>query len=169
MWLRYRSEWSGETERVVDPYGVVNREGYWYAVGYDHLHGSLRLFRVDRILEAEILDDTFARPAGLESPEALMNAAANTPGSEWSVEVLLEMAVECARRQLPAMGLALEQAEEGTLLRCRTWDLGWVARLLAGLDCRFIVRRPAELRGALERRAGEISALAKRSEREASS
>ena len=120
-------------------------------------------------VEAEILDDTFARPAGLESPEALMNAAANTPGSEWSVEVLLEMAVECARRQLPAMGLALEQAEEGTLLRCRTWDLGWVARLLAGLDCRFIVRRPAELRGALERRAGEISALAKRSEREASS
>lgn len=169
VWLRYRSEWSGETERVVDPYGVVHREGYWYAVGYDHLRGSLRLFRVDRILEAEILDDTFARPAGLESPEALMNAAANTPGSEWSVEVLLEMAVECARRQLPAMGLALEQAEEGTLLRCRTWDLGWVARLLAGLDCRFIVRRPAELRGALERRAGEISALAKRSEREASS
>jgi hypothetical protein len=104
-------------------------------------------------VEAEILDDTFARPAGLESPEAL----------------ILEMAVEGARRQLPAMGLVLEQAEEGTLLRCRTWELGWVARLLAGLDCRFIVRRPAELRGAPEQRAGEISALAKRSEREASS
>ena len=66
MWLRYRSEWSRETERVVDPYGVVHREGYSFAVGYDRLRGGLRLFRVDRILEAEILDDTFARPAWLE-------------------------------------------------------------------------------------------------------
>jgi predicted DNA-binding transcriptional regulator YafY len=163
----YRSEWSGETERAVDPYGVVHREGYWYAAGYCHLRDGLRLFRVDRILEVEILDDTFARPAGLESPEALMNAAANTPGGEWSVEVLLEMAVEDARRQLPVMGLALEQTEGGTLLRCSTWDLGWVARVLAGLDRPFVVRRPAELREALERRAGEIIALAKRTDREA--
>jgi hypothetical protein len=124
---------------------------------------------VDRILEAEILDDTFVRPAGFASPEALMNAAANTPGSEWSVEVLLEMALEDARRQLPSTGLALEPAEGGALLRCRTWDLGWVARLLAGLDRPFIVRRPAELRRALERRAGEITALARRTDAEASS
>jgi predicted DNA-binding transcriptional regulator YafY len=167
--LHYRSEWSGETERAVDPYGVVHREGYWYAVGHCHLRDGLRLFRVDRILDAEILDDTFVRPAGLASQEALMNAAANAPGSEWSVEVVLEMAIEDARRQLPAMGLALEQTESGTFLRCRTWDLEWVARLLAGLDCPFIVRRPAELRKALERHAGEITALAKRTDGQASS
>jgi predicted DNA-binding transcriptional regulator YafY len=165
----YRSEWSGETERAVDPYGMVHREGSWYTAGHCHLRGGLRLFRVDRIVEAEILDDTFVRPAGFASPEALMNAAANTPGSEWSVEVLLETTVEVARRQLPAMGLILEQAENGTLLRCSTWDLDWVARLLAGLESAFKVRRPAELREALERRAEEIMALAKHSEGEASS
>jgi len=41
--------------------------------------------------------------------------------------------------------------------------------VLAGLDCSFIVRYRAELREALERRAREISALAKRTEREVSS
>src|ERR671915_925593 len=35
--LRYRSGLGEETERRVDPYAVVNREGYWYAVGQDHL------------------------------------------------------------------------------------------------------------------------------------
>ena len=65
--LRYRSGWSGETEREVDPYSVMNREGYWYAVGHCHLRGCMRLFRVDRIFEAEMLDETFARPAGLDS------------------------------------------------------------------------------------------------------
>jgi hypothetical protein len=34
--------------------------------------------------------------------------------------------------------------------------------VLAGLDSPFVVRRPAELRDALRRRAKEISALAKR-------
>ena len=44
----------------------------------------------------------------------------------------------------------------------------WVARLLAGLDSPFIVRRPAELRKLLERHAGEITALAKRTDGQAS-
>jgi predicted DNA-binding transcriptional regulator YafY len=163
----YTSEWSGKTERAVDPYGVVHREGYWYAAGHCHLRGGLRLFRVDRILEAEILADTFERPARFESPEALMSAAANAPGGEWSVEVLLETTVEEAGRWLPDMGLALEEAEGGTVLRCRTWDLGWVARMLAGLNCPFVVRHPAELREALEERATEIAALVRRPESEA--
>jgi hypothetical protein len=39
---------------------------------------------------------------------------------------------------------------------------------LVGLDNPFIVRRPVELREALERRAAEITVLAKRTEGEAS-
>ena len=165
--LRYRSGWAGESERVVDLYGVMQREGYWYAAGHCHLRGSMRLFRLDRVLEAEMLDDTFARPAGLDSPGAVLSAVASTPGDEWLVEVLLETSAEDARWQLPSVGLALEQAEGGTLLRCSTWSLDWIARVLAGLDCSFIVRRPEELREALERRAEKIATLSKRTERAA--
>ena len=163
--LRYRSEWTGESERAVDLYGVMQREGYWYAAGHCHLRGSMRLFRVDRVLEAEMLDDTFARPAGLDSPGAVLSAVASTPGDEWLVEVLLETSAEEARWQLPTVGLALEQAEGGTLLRCSTWSLDWMARVLAGLDCSFIVRRPDELRDALERRAEKIAVLSRRTDR----
>ena len=165
--LRYRSGWAGESERVVDLYGVMQREGYWYAAGHCHLRGSMRLFRLDRVLEAEMLNDTFARPAGLDSPGAVLSAVASTPGDEWLVEVLLETSAEDARWQLPSVGLALEQAEGGTLLRCSTWSLDWIARVLAGLDCSFIVRRPEELREALERRAEKIATLSKRIERAA--
>ncbi len=165
--LRYRSGWAGESERVVDLYGVMQREGYWYAAGHCHLRGSMRLFRLDRVLEAEMLDDTFARPAGLDSPGAVLSAVASTPGDEWLVEVLLETSAEDARWQLPSVGLALEQAEGGTLLRCSTWSLDWIARVLAGLDCSFIVRRPEELREALERRAEKIATLSRRTERAA--
>jgi hypothetical protein len=41
--------------------------------------------------------------------------------------------------------------------------------VLAGLDCSFIVRRPDELREALEQRAEKIVTLSKRIESAASS
>jgi predicted DNA-binding transcriptional regulator YafY len=165
--LRYSSGLSRETKREVDPYGVMHREGYWYAVGYCHLRKGMRLFRLDRVLEAEMLKETFARPAGLDSPGAVLSAVANTHGDRWSVEVLLETRVEEVRGQLPSVGLSLEQTEGGTLLRCSTWSLEWPARVLAGLDCSFVVRRPTELRDALEQRAEKLATLAKRTEREA--
>lgn len=164
--LRYRSEYSGETERAVDPYGVMHREGYWYAAGHCHLRGGMRLFRMDRILEAEMLDETFVLPVDLDAPGAVLDAVALSPGDEWSVEVLLEVGEDEARVGLPPVGLALEQTRDGTLLRCTTSNLDWVARVLAGLDCAFVVRRPAELRDALERRAVKLSTLAKRAQRE---
>jgi hypothetical protein len=60
--LRHRSGLGEETERRVDPYAVVHRKGYWYAVAQDHLRGRMRLFRLDRVLEAEGLEKTFVRP-----------------------------------------------------------------------------------------------------------
>ncbi len=155
--------------REVDPYGVMHREGYWYAVGHWHLRGGMRLFRLDGVLGAQMLEETFVRPAGLDSSAALLSEVANTPGEEWSVEVLLETRVEDASWRLPTIGFVLEETQGGTLLRCSTWSLDWVARVLAGLDCSFVVRRPVELREALERRAERISTLAKRTEKEPSS
>lgn len=35
--------------RTVDAYGMLARKGFWYLVGYDHLRGAQRVFRVDRI------------------------------------------------------------------------------------------------------------------------
>jgi len=50
------------------------------------------------------------------------------PYERWSVEVLLETGVEEVRGRLPPVGLSLERTEGGTLLRCSTWSLGWMAR-----------------------------------------
>ena len=59
------------------------------------------------------------------------------------------------RSQNPSAGFRM-------ILRCSTSDLGWMARVLSGLSCPFVVRRPPELREALERRAAEMRDLAGR-------
>ena len=163
--LRYRTSRGEETERVVDPYALLRGEGSWYVFGHDHLREDSRLFRLDRVLGAEVLEEVFERPPGLEDPQSVLSAVANSH-APWGVEVLLETTLEHARELVPPMLASLEETEGGVVLRSTTPSLDEMARVLAGMFCPFVVRRPPELRDALKRRAQEILALADRMEGE---
>ena len=157
----YRSARGEETLREVDPYALLQREGRWYLFGHDHLRKGARLFRLDRVLEAEVLEEPFERPAWLGEPEAVLRTLAGAHG-RWEIEVLLETGMEEAREQVPPMLASLEEAEGGVLMRGTADSLDGMARFLAGLFCPFVVRRPPELREALGRHADEIARLARR-------
>ena len=53
--MRYRSGDSGETQRAVDPYAVVQGDAFWYTFGYCHLREARRLFRLDRVLSVDVI------------------------------------------------------------------------------------------------------------------
>jgi proteasome accessory factor B len=57
--FRYR-----DRERVVEPYGLILQDGFWYLIGLDRSHGEARTFRVDRIRSEVTLGDSggFERP-----------------------------------------------------------------------------------------------------------
>src|SRR5579863_8884831 len=57
--LRYSAWDASETERAVDLYGLVYRGGFWYAVGYCHLREDLRVFRLDRVRNVKMRDETY--------------------------------------------------------------------------------------------------------------
>ncbi|MFZ5881411.1 MAG: helix-turn-helix transcriptional regulator [Chloroflexota bacterium] len=50
-------------QRRLDPYALVHRWGWWYVIGFCHLRGEVRTFRVDRIAEIGLSDATFNVPA----------------------------------------------------------------------------------------------------------
>jgi len=45
---------AGPSEREVDPYGLVYRQGAWLLVGFCHRAQAIRRFRVDRILKLKV-------------------------------------------------------------------------------------------------------------------
>jgi predicted DNA-binding transcriptional regulator YafY len=160
--MRYRAGDSGETRRAVDPYAVVQGDTFWYTFGYCHLREGRRLFRLDRVLSVERLDESFVLPPGFDTPQGVLEALADMREDRWSVEVLLETTAGEARAQLPKMGVMLQETPEGVVMISSTSDLGWMARVLAGLSFPFMVRKPPELRESLRSLATEISALAER-------
>lgn len=50
------------TRRRLDPYALVHRWGWWYVVGFCHLRGEVRTFRVDRISEIILSEAAFNIP-----------------------------------------------------------------------------------------------------------
>jgi predicted DNA-binding transcriptional regulator YafY len=165
--MRYRA-WNGEeTERAFDPYGVVCRSKFWYTVGYCHLRADIRVFRLDRIVQVEMRDETFTSPGDFDCLEYVMRSIAMMPAS-WLVEVLLEMTLEEARQRVPPALATLEQVPEGVLLRCYTEHLDWMAYELVNLQCPFIVRHPPELCDALRHLAEKIISYSERSSTTAS-
>ena len=157
--ISYRA-WDGvPSERELDPYGIVHHSGRWFAAGHCHLRGGLRIFRLDRVLTAELQEATFQLPADFDALRHVIESLASTPGA-WSVEVLLHTTVAAVRCAIPPSMAMLEEQAEGVLLRCAVQSLDWIAYVLVGLECDLEVRQPPELRDALGRLAERIAALA---------
>lgn len=65
----YRSVGKEETtEREIEPWSVFATLGRWYVLGYCRLVDGQRTFRVDRIRELEVLEETFDRPESVPEP-----------------------------------------------------------------------------------------------------
>jgi len=163
VWIRYQGG-EDQTERAIDPYGVVHHRGRWYIVGWCHLREDVRMFRLDRVLALEPLDDGFARPPDFDAAAHVLQSLARVPWG-WPIEVLLEIPLEEARRRVAADLGTLEETSGGVLLRTQADPLDWMARLLVQLDCPFRIEHPPELRAAVRQLARRISRQARRGPR----
>jgi predicted DNA-binding transcriptional regulator YafY len=157
--LRYRSSGREETERSFDPFAVVYHAGRWYTAGHCHLRRGRRVFRLDRVVEVRPDEgaEPFTRPSDFDGLDFVLRSLAATPRA-YSVVATLFAPQEEVRHALPAsLGAAsLSEGAEGVVLRGTTDSPEWMARVLAGLECDFVVHEPPELRDALRRLAARL-------------
>jgi predicted DNA-binding transcriptional regulator YafY len=163
VWMRYKGV-DDQTERAIDPYGVVHHRGRWYVVGWCHLRNDLRMFRLDRVLALELRDDTFPRPLDFDCVDYVLQSLATTPWG-WPMEVLLDITLDGAHARIaPDMG-TLEETTDGVIFRTQADELDWMARTLVRIGCGFRILHPPELRDAVVRLARDLSRQARRAPR----
>ena len=155
----YESARGDETERLVDPYGLVHMVGRWYAPGYCHLRADLRLFRIDRVRSVDLLDEGFDQPADFDPLAFVQDALAVAPNA-WHIEAILSSSFEEVRKLVPLHEATLEPGDDGVIIRLNVECLQEAAHYLIGLGCSFLVRQPEELRVVLRRLAALVSQAA---------
>jgi predicted DNA-binding transcriptional regulator YafY len=157
-WLRYAA---GDeiTERAVDPYGVVSHGGRWYVVGYCHLRGGMRTFRLDRISSVTLREQCFTRPPDFDPLAYLVRSIAGIP-DRWNILVTLHTTLEQVRHHVPASLALLEECAGGVMLQSSIDDLAMLARVLISIGCPFAVHEPPELRATLRQIAADVMRMA---------
>lgn len=159
--LRYRS-WAGaDSERDLDPYGLVLHSGRWYVTGHDSRSGQVRTFRVDRVRSVRPGDETFEPPQEFQPVRHVTEALAAVPYAH-EVEVVLATTMDAARRRIPPTAATLTETEDGVLLSARAERLDGLAAMLAGLGWPFTIRKPAALRGEVRALSDRLRAWGER-------
>jgi predicted DNA-binding transcriptional regulator YafY len=144
------------TERDVDPMRLLVVEGRTYLEGWCRLAEGVRLFRLDRVLDLDVLDVPAEVPAEAEQKD--VDAGLFRP-SESDERVELELAADArwVAEYYPCESVT--EAGEGRLRAVlRTPDTSWVRRLALRLGEDARVLAPAAL--AEEVRAAAAEALA---------
>lgn len=141
-------------QRQVDPYGLFNRQGYWYLVGRCHFRQETRCFKLDRIVSKVKVNETRPRTADFDVPETFDIGEEAcwkwpTPGEEGKIEavVIFSSKLAFARGTGPAKVASEKRRKDGDLQvtfevvdpeQFIEWVLGF------GLDARIV--SPAGLR-----------------------
>ncbi|MDD5370112.1 MAG: YafY family protein [Anaerolineaceae bacterium] len=141
--------------RELDPYALVHRWGWWYLVGHCHLHHEVRLFRVDRILELALTEQSFQIPPDFDV-RAFLKA-----------ELQFQAALRVRMRFSPegasvahlnrAYWETLEEQPDGSVLvTFLTPDLIWAASNALSYGLLVTVLEPDELRTLVHDQAQAI-------------
>jgi predicted DNA-binding transcriptional regulator YafY len=145
------------SQRDFDPYMLVHSWGSRYCLGYCHLRQAIRSFRLDRILDLTLLDQTFELPADFDI-EAYVAAE---PYFHRQVHVRLFFSPESALQALDnrAYWSGLEEQPDGSIIVTLTVpDLEVAAHLIMSYGYRAVILEPEALRELVRERASAIAA-----------
>lgn len=161
--LTYHSPQHSPIARRIDPYGLVFQQGRWYVVGFCHLRGAMRSFRLDRISGVHLLTDTFIRPVRFDAADFLSESLMSW-GTTHEVSLVLHIdhaASADFENQFFCRG-QFKQIEGGLLLNTQTDSFEWFAYWLAQLPFRFTILEPNSLKQALREHAKHLLASCER-------
>ncbi|HVU71192.1 MAG TPA: YafY family protein [Ktedonobacteraceae bacterium] len=145
----YHAKHKEETRRKIEPYGVTGWKGHWYVSGYCCLRQGYRIFRLDRIRQLQILDETFEKAADFDY-ETFVQHMYDTQGSI-EIEVEFQADLDTVRQKMSSLYGTLTPTPGGVLFRERYDDLEGITRYLMALNLPFVVHHPPELRATMQR------------------
>lgn len=152
--INYLKPGEAAADRLVAPHSLIYA-GCWYLAAHDQGRDEARLFRLDRIAEAQLEHGQFARPDGLVAAEIAQRGFPYV-GDDDEVEVTVRYAPRVSRWVLESMP-AVEQADGSAIVRHRVSDPDWLIRHVLQFAGDAVVETP-ELRRAVAAAAARLSA-----------
>lgn len=155
--LRYKGREDDQAmHRAVEPLGIVFYSGAWMLVAWCRLRKDLRHFRIDRMEQIEVQDETFGTRDGFDL-KAHFEEQDRATKLEAARVWFAKNAVERARMESMATLMKERDRDGGVEFSVATWSLDWLAKwiLSFGRDAEGL--EPPSLRQKIARDAAAIA------------
>jgi proteasome accessory factor C len=148
--LAYRKSGSSTADvREVCPFALVASSGMLYVVAHCRREDGLRLFRMDRVESAELLDGTFERPADFEVDDVVADGRAFQ--GEAPETLIVRFSPRIARWIAEREGV--DAAADGSLTMAYPLaDPAWAMRFVLQYGAEAEVLEPVSMREAIRTR-----------------
>lgn len=143
------------TRRTVEPYALINGREGWYVAAFDPNRDDVRHFRLDRIREAQVLDETFERRPEVD-PAADVAGWPRTGELPASRSARVWISPERARWERERRTIA-EELEDGALVAEIAFaGVDWLVREVLTEIGDLVVLDPADARDAVRAAAAGL-------------
>jgi predicted DNA-binding transcriptional regulator YafY len=148
---------SKDTERLIDPYAMIHRQGAWYVAGHDHDRNALRHFKLSRIT-GKVSFATRSGGADFEIPEGFSpdKGTVTEPwiGEDEGVEVEVAFSPRIAWWAEQSLGLEPVGTWQGkggdwTTVKISVADEEGFVSWVLGFGEDAVVRKPPRYRAAV--------------------
>jgi predicted DNA-binding transcriptional regulator YafY len=145
--FRYRASDGAESRRRAEPLRLVAAGRRWYLVAFDLDRDDWRVFRADRVRDAQATGGriTPRRPPAADLAAYVLDRLYDLAPTYQAVAILAAPAEELAQRLGSAVGELTPLDGDGCRWRSHADTLDWLAFRLLGLGCAFTVEEPPEL------------------------
>lgn len=75
------------TKRTVSPYNLIYRDSSWYIIGLCHLRAMVRMFKLVRLTNLQVLEEKYYIPPDYSIKKFMNNTLNLNPGEEYIVEI----------------------------------------------------------------------------------
>lgn len=157
--LRYRAREQGETERDVEPLGIVYYGDAWYLVSWCRLRGAYRHFKLERVLELQVLAERFQPRAEFSLQEHLASVRTEVPRIDVRLWVGPRALERVRRESFSRLRSEAPAAKGGSIVSLQTYSIDWVVRWLLSFGGEVEALEPELLRQQL---AGAARAVAEK-------
>src|SRR5688572_18451508 len=139
--------------RRIAPYRLMHANGMWYVAAYDEEREGLRFFRMDRVLDAALLD-TPSPPAPRELETTIARGAPYSGTDE--VDVSVRYSPRVARWIIERAPHAQLEDDGSAVLTHRVADPRWIVRHVLQYGGEAVVEAPAVARSWVEQAVNKV-------------
>jgi predicted DNA-binding transcriptional regulator YafY len=162
--MQYQSRTQAEAGlREFDPYAIVHRWGWWYAIGHCHKREAVRTFRVDRIQTLTLLDQAFEVPAEFDIHTYLEQEQAARPGFPVTMRFAAQVAAMASEYAI-GWDTVAEQPDGSLVVTMQAPDVMWAVSNALAYGPAVTVLEPEEVRRTVQEWAQAVVAMYAREE-----